>query len=140
MVAIQLDQLELFDAWYEGEKGPRWRGQFPLMSSPEIQSFGAVYFELDPDESLPIHTDSKDEIVVLLEGSGEGRVGDETCTLSSNGFVFIPAMVEHGFTNTGSTPLKALGIFAGAHVVSTFEQEVQPIGVRVFGHESASVS
>ena len=137
MLAVQLDQLEMMDAWYEGEQGPRWRGQFPLMSYPQIQSLGAVYFELDPDESLPIHTDSKDEIVVLLEGSGEGQIGEESASLSAHGFVFIPAMVEHGFTNTGSTTLKALGIFAGANVVSTFEREVQPIGVRVFEPEIA---
>ncbi len=133
MFSIQLDELDLFDAWYE--EGPRWRGQFPTMGQPGLESLGTVYFEIEPGEELPIHTDSKDEIVVLLSGSGEGTVGDEVADLDAHGFVFIPALVPHGFRNTGNETVRALGIFAGSDVVSKFGQVVQPIGVRVFGEE-----
>jgi mannose-6-phosphate isomerase-like protein (cupin superfamily) len=135
MLTVQFDQLALFDAWYEGETGPRWRGQFPTMGQDVMESLGTVYFEVNPGEALPVHTDSKDEIVILLSGSGEGTVGDEVETLNAPGMVFIPALVPHRFRNTGNETLRALGIFAGADVISTFEQDVMPIGVRVFGEE-----
>jgi quercetin dioxygenase-like cupin family protein len=139
MIAVQLDQLDLFHAWYEGDSGPQWRAQFPTMGQEEMASLGTVYFELDPGEALPVHTDSKDEIVILLSGSGEGTVGDEVETLHAPGMVFIPALVPHWFRNTGNATLRAFGIFAGADVISTFEQDVMPIGVRVFGEEPLSI-
>jgi hypothetical protein len=46
--------------------------------------------------------------------------------------VFIPSMVPHGFRNTGSDTVRAIGIFAGTHVVSEFDREVSPMGIRIF--------
>jgi quercetin dioxygenase-like cupin family protein len=139
MLAVQLDELDLFDAWYEGSTEFKWRAQFPTAAQPEMASLGTVYFELEPGESLAEHTDSKDEIVVLLSGSGEGNVGGEIGRLTAPGMVFIPADIPHGFKNTGDEKLRALGVFAGSDVVSRFELDVMPIGIRVFGEQPAGV-
>jgi quercetin dioxygenase-like cupin family protein len=132
MIAMQLNELNLMDGWQEHDPALRWKVQFPLMGMPGTASLGSVYFELEPGQVLPSHTDSRDEIVILLSGSGEGTVGNETSHLSAGGMVFIPAMEPHGFRNTGSETVRAIGIFAGAAVVSTFEHEVMPMGIRVF--------
>jgi quercetin dioxygenase-like cupin family protein len=132
MLAIRLDQLELLELWQEQDSLQQWKAQFPLMGIPDTDSLGAVYFELPPDEGLPVHTDSRDEIVVLLSGAGEASVGDETGEIAAPAMVFIPEMVPHGFRNTGEDTIRALGIFAGAAVVSSFEHDVMPLGIRVF--------
>jgi len=139
MIARDLQNIEMFDAWHEHDDRLRWRAQFPLMGEPGTESLGSVYFEIEPGDALASHTDSQDEVVVLLSGSGEGTVGDETGQVNTGGMVFIPAMVPHGFRNTGSETIRALGIFAGANVVSTFEHDVMPMGIKVFGEEPAEV-
>lgn len=132
MIVRDLQTIDLMDAWQEVDGAMRLRVTFPLLGEPGTEALGSVYFEIEPGEALGVHTDSQDEIVVLLSGSGEGTVGDETGQLNSGALVYIPAMVPHGFRNTGTETLKALGIFAGSAVVSTFEHEVMPEGVRVF--------
>ncbi len=133
MIAMRLDDLELMEAWQERDPSLRWNVVFPLMETPGTESLGVVYFELEAGEALATHTDSRDEIVVLLSGSGEGTVGDESAPLSAGGLIFIPAMASHGFRNTGPATVRAVGIFAGATVTSTFEEPVMPVGERVFG-------
>lgn len=135
MISRDLNTLELMDAWQEEGDAPRWKVQFPLLGERGTESLGTVYFEIEPGEALSTHTDSHDEIVVLLGGSGEGTVGDESGTLSAGAMVFIPAMVPHGFRNTGTETLRALGIFAGADLVSEFEYEVKPLGLLIIDVE-----
>jgi quercetin dioxygenase-like cupin family protein len=135
MIARDLRNIEMFDAWQEEDERLAWRAQFPLMGEPGTESLGSVYFEIEPGKGLASHTDSQDEVVVLLSGSGEGTVGDETSQVNAGGMVFVPAMVPHAFRNTGSETIRALGIFAGAAVVSTFEHVVHPMGIKVFGEQ-----
>ena len=113
MITVQLDELELEESWLEHDPPKGWRATVPLSGVPEITSLGTVYFELEPGETLVTHFDREDEIVVLLSGSGQAKVGDETTSVDRHGFVFIPAMLSHGFTNTGSETLRAFGVFAG---------------------------
>lgn len=137
MFAVQLSDLELPQAWQEHDPRLRWRVQFPFMGVPNTESFGVVYFEVEPGDALAMHTDSKDEIVILLSGDGEGAVGDETQRLSAGVVVCIPAMVPHVFRNTGTETLRTVGIFAGAMVPHTFAEPVMPMGQRVIGSPSA---
>lgn len=113
MITAQLNDLELEEGWLENEPPKGWRATTPLSGVPEITSLGAVYFELEPGETLVTHCDREDEIVVLLSGSGEAKVGDETRNVDTHGIVFIPAMLPHGISNTGSETLRAFGVFAG---------------------------
>jgi quercetin dioxygenase-like cupin family protein len=133
MISISLDELEMLNAWQaEGDKS-RWCVQFPLMDSEEVSTLGAVYVELEPGESLPLHTDSRDEIVVLLSGTVEARIGDAIKEISANSMAFIPSMEPHTFRNVGLDVARVLGLFGGVDVVSTFEHDVMPIGKRVLG-------
>jgi len=136
MITCQLLEQELLETWQEEDPSARVRSTFPLVGVPGTEQLGVVYFEVEPGNILGTHTDSQDEIVVLLSGSGEGTVGDETGRLEAGGLVYIPAMVPHGFLNTGTETLRCVGIFAGAGVVSTFEHALQPMGLRVLEHQA----
>jgi quercetin dioxygenase-like cupin family protein len=65
-----------------------------------------------------------------VAGNGEAHAGDETGVLSAGDLAVIPAMVPHGIANTGDETLKVVGFFAGATIVSTFDEPLQPIGLR----------
>ena len=40
----------------------------------------------------------------------------------------IPSMVPHGIANTGDETLKVVGFFCDSHIVSTFDEPLQPMG------------
>lgn len=136
MIAMQLPELTLLESWQDENRAARTRVTFPLVGVPGTEALGVVYFEIEPGNVLATHTDSQDEILVLLRGTGEGTVGAETGHLRAGAMVFIPAMVPHGFRNTGTETLRAVGIFAGADVVSRFEHPLQPIGLSVLEHHA----
>jgi mannose-6-phosphate isomerase-like protein (cupin superfamily) len=132
MIAKQLNELELEEFVLESDPSLRVKAALPLADTPGTESLGVVYFEIDPGEALMIHTDSRDEIVVLLSGSGLGKVGNEISELTAGGMVFIPAMVPHGFRNIGNETLRAVGVFAGAD----FESEELPAEQQVFDQQA----
>jgi hypothetical protein len=39
-----------------------------------------------------------------------------------------PSMVPHGIANTGDETLKVVGFFCNSHIVSTFDEPLQPMG------------
>lgn len=66
MIAFTLSELELGEFWHDEAPRDRGRGAFPLVGVPGTDSTGMVYFEIAPGESLDLHTDSPDELVVIL--------------------------------------------------------------------------
>lgn len=131
MISFQTDELEIGDFWHDEEPAWRGRGGFPLVGVPGTESMGLVYFEIEPGNSLGLHTDSQDELIVVLSGSALATIGEETAELRAGAIAFIPAMATHGFQNTGSVTLRCAGIFPDSDVVSTFKYDLQPFGTRV---------
>lgn len=130
MFLFQFDELEKGDFWHDEVPTARGRGGFPMVGVDGIDSVGMVCFEIEPGNSLGMHTDSQDEVIILLSGKARARVGDETAELNAGGVAFIPAMVPHGFDSIGDEPLKVIGVFSDPDVTSTFEYPMQPWGVR----------
>ena len=77
MQAIQINELELFEGWSEGDGGMRVRAGFPISSGSGTKSTTVVYFELEPGEHLGSHTDSAEEVLLVLAGQGEATIGEE---------------------------------------------------------------
>jgi len=133
MQALNLNDLDLIRAWSSKDPSADLHFNFPVYSATGAMSTSVVYMELEPGCHLGRHTDSAEEIVVVLEGTVRGTVGDETGELTAGGIVLIPAMVPHDLLNTGTTKARAVGIFSSSTVVSTFDHALQPIGRRVVG-------
>ncbi len=136
MIAIQLTGLELSESWQDENPLARARAAFPIVGVPGTESMGLVYFEVEPGQSLAMHTDSEDEMVVLLSGEAEATVGEERGHLRAGALAFIPAMVPHSFRNTGDETLRVAGVFAGSDVVSEFTHPLQPMGLSVLEHQA----
>jgi quercetin dioxygenase-like cupin family protein len=99
---------------------PGLRVQFPFHSGTGTAASAVVYFEVDPGMGLPTHTDSSEEILLVLAGEGEAWIGDETTRLAKAQMALVPAMAPHGIRNTGSEVLRVVGFFAASTVVHTF--------------------
>jgi quercetin dioxygenase-like cupin family protein len=128
MITASTPQLELNQAWIDSDPRGRVRFEFPINRSIGAQDTAVVYFEVEPGEYLPTHTDSPEEVLYIVAGEGEARIGDERGHVRAGDLAVIPAMVPHGIANTGDETLKVVGFFRSGEVVSTFAEPMQPIG------------
>ena len=133
MIAEKIDQLELLDVWYENDPTMRLRGNVPFLLGTGTKSTAVVYFEIEPGHRLGTHTDSAEEILLVLEGEAEVSLGDERGRLSAGEMALVPAMVPHGLRNAGEETVRVVGFFSSNVVVSTFDRPVMPFGQRVVG-------
>lgn len=126
MFTIDLDDFELVPS------GPGLRVSFPFHSASGTTSTASVLFELDPGAELPVHTDSAEELLVVVQGTAEARVADEIGMLRTHEVALVPPMAPHGLRNVGEDVLRVFGTFSSATVVSTFERPFEPGGPQVF--------
>lgn len=132
MQAVDLNAVETMDVESALDPARRCRVAFPVSSSTGTAASATVYFELDPGCHVGVHTDSAEEFLVVLEGTAEGLVGEETARVETGQLVVVPAMVRHDMTNIGDGVLRVLGTFASSTVVATFEEPLAPEGPQVF--------
>jgi quercetin dioxygenase-like cupin family protein len=129
MLTASTPQLELNEVWIDSDPRGRVHPAFPINQFSGAQDTAVVYFEVEPGEYLPTHTDSAEEVLYIVGGEGEAWVGDERGYVRAGDLAVIPSMVPHGIANTGAETLKVVGFFCSGEIVSTFAEPLQPIGV-----------
>ena len=72
MQTLDIDNYELMTM------APGFRVGFPIHSATGSASTATVLFELDPGAELGVHTDSAEELLIILQGTAEARIGDES--------------------------------------------------------------
>ncbi|MCA1683316.1 MAG: cupin domain-containing protein [Actinobacteria bacterium] len=132
MLTLDTNTEELVELASEIEPDRRVRVAFPTHSASGAASTATVIFELEPDARLGRHTDSAEEILLVLAGAGEVSVGDETGALATGEAAVVPAMVPHDIRNTGERPLRVLGFFSSSTVVATFDHPPVEGGPQLF--------
>jgi quercetin dioxygenase-like cupin family protein len=113
-------------------EAPGLRVAFPIHAATGAAASAAVYFELDPGASAGVHTDSAEEVVIVLEGEAEATVGGETSAVRRGQLAVVPAGVAHDIRNTGAGVARLLGVFASATVVHVFAEAPEPGAPQVF--------
>lgn len=126
MFTFDLDDFEL------APTGPGLRVSFPIHSATGTASSATVLFELDPGAELPVHTDSAEELLIVVQGTAEARIGDEIGRITKHEVALVPPMAPHGLRNIGNDVLRVFGTFSSSTVVSTFERPFEPGGPQVF--------
>ncbi len=82
-----------------------------------------VYFELAPGCALGTHTDSAEEVLLVLEGTVEVTVGEATSEAGAGTFVLVPKGAPRNVRNVGDGPARVVGFFPSDHVTATSEEE-----------------
>lgn len=127
MITTQLDSLELNEFIGKNDKKQHCNATFPLFGAHGTSDLATVYFEIAPGDNLGMHTDSAEELLVILEGEIEVTIGNKTAKITKGSLALVPKMVPHDVVNTGSATAKILGVFGGANnIVATFEKEWLP--------------
>jgi quercetin dioxygenase-like cupin family protein len=136
---VNLNKLPFLNAWFENDQSAKWdvnmpfTREFPAWTGIEPDSLSVVIFELEPGHKLGEHTDSCEELVLVLSGTVEARLEGEKNRLSPGEMLLIPAMVAHEFLNVGEETARCFGFFASNHITSTFRDKVLPLGTKTLG-------
>jgi quercetin dioxygenase-like cupin family protein len=132
MLTVKTTELDLMRVWFDSEPdSARARVTFPINKWAGSRDSAVVYFELEPGDRLPLHTDSAEEILYLVAGEAEAEVGNERGRLATGDLAVIPAMVPHGLVNNGDQTVKVVGFFSESEITSSFDEPIQPIGAAV---------
>jgi len=124
---------DLSDAWLDGDPAARWRSGSVLGSGTGARAAGASLLEVDPGCRLPRHTDSAEEVIVVVAGEAEVTVGAESTTLGPGEMALVPEDAPHEVRNAGDEVLRFAAVYAAADVMTTYEAPVQPAGERERG-------
>lgn len=122
MITVSLNDLELHETWTKNDPEQRCRSTFPLAEALGSENSTLVYFELAPGDHLGRHTDSAEEVLLILSGTVEVSVGEETGQVEQGGFALVPTMVPHDLRNVGEGTAKVLGFFGSPNIVATFDE------------------
>jgi quercetin dioxygenase-like cupin family protein len=120
--------LDLAEAYLDSDPRGRVFPAFPINRFTGADHTAVVYFEVQPGDYLPTHTDSAEEVLYIVAGEGEAHLGDERTRVQAGDLAVIPAMVPHGIANAGDEALKVVGFFCESEIVSTFVEPLQPMG------------
>ena len=136
---MNVRELELRESWDDTDPPMRTRVAFPLHAAAGTKASAVVYFEIEPGDHLGRHTDSAEETLYIVEGTGEAVVGDERAAVEAGTLAVVPELVPHAVYNTGDATLKVIGFFSAAEVEHVFDEPVQPIGLTVLHTPMAEV-
>src|SRR3954452_11479013 len=129
MQTASTPSLALLEAYVDSDRRGRVFPAFPINCFTGAEHTAVVYFEVQPGDYLPTHTDSAEEGLYIVAGEGEARLGNERARGRAGVLAVIPAMIPHGIANTGDEPLKVVGFFCESEIISTFAEPLQPIGL-----------
>jgi quercetin dioxygenase-like cupin family protein len=133
VISAKIGELELLESYYEDDPTMRVRVNFPFYVGSGTKNSAVVYFELAPGCRLGTHTDSAEEILLILEGEAEATVGDETGRVCAGDMAVVPAMVPHALRNVGDETVRVVGFFSSNVVASVFDRPMMPFGQRAVG-------
>jgi quercetin dioxygenase-like cupin family protein len=64
-----------------------------------------------PPGRAPLHSHHYDEVVYVVEGEGVLHLAGEDTPIGPGSCIHLPPLQEHCLENTGSTPMRVLGVF-----------------------------
>jgi quercetin dioxygenase-like cupin family protein len=132
MHVAQTQDAELLSAHHRDDPANVVQAAWPLHRGTGARSSAAVYFELAAGAHLGTHTDSAEEVLVVLEGEVEISVGEERARARAGALAVVPAEVPHDVAAVGG-PAKVAGVFSANTIVSVFDDTWEPYGTRVLG-------
>jgi quercetin dioxygenase-like cupin family protein len=134
MFATNLNDLELDEQQTDTDPTLGCRVAFPLYAATGAAASAVVYFEVPPGGRLGRHTDSAEEVLLVLAGEAEAEIGDERGLFRPGGLALVPAMVPHDIRNVGNEPVRIVGFFGNAAVVHRFFEYLPGDEEAIFFH------
>ncbi len=115
MAILHNPPLEPLDESDPDDYRPRsvWSGPLvdPVSPGGYVRDMSVILELIAPGDRIPLHRHQVDETIVVQSGEVELRLGEETCAVTGQSVVFVPAGTAHGAQNIGSEPASYLAVF-----------------------------
>lgn len=85
-------------------------------NAPHVDDITLIVEEIAPGDRIPLHTHPINEVIVILAGTPEVALGDDTQQVEPGTVVFIPAGTPHGTRNTGADPVRLHAMFPSERI------------------------
>jgi len=94
------------------------KGYLPILNGPpETGSMRSGLVELAPGKAVGEHsTGANEELLIVLEGTGEFRMAGETLPLTAGSALYCPSHHTHDVFNTGAGTLRYVYVTASTRV------------------------
>ncbi len=123
MRTADLANLDLLDVWYEHDATMRVRVKVPSYPASGTEDSAVVSFKIEPGCYLDTHTDSAEEILLMLAGTVEASLGDGRDGCPPGRRHSSPRWCPTTSATSGMRPPTA----------SMFDQRMMPFGQRAGG-------
>jgi mannose-6-phosphate isomerase-like protein (cupin superfamily) len=71
-----------------------------------------VLMNVPPEAEIGEEVHSVDQILIFVEGAGEGMLDETKIAIKQGDLVFVPTGTKHNFRNTGTTPMKVATVYS----------------------------
>jgi mannose-6-phosphate isomerase-like protein (cupin superfamily) len=89
--------------------------RFKLLVTPRMGCRNVTQFVgFIPPGRAPFHTHTYEEVIYVIEGEGVVHIGTGDFPVGAGCSVYLPPLLEHCIENTGSAPIRLLGVFCPA--------------------------
>jgi quercetin dioxygenase-like cupin family protein len=88
----------------------------PGDESGVVSNLAVIEEEIAVGDRIPLHRHDVSEVILFVGGTGEARLGNDRQAVGSGAFIFVPAGVAHGTSNTGRTPLLLHAVFPATKI------------------------
>jgi quercetin dioxygenase-like cupin family protein len=119
------------EVWNEYDPSMRFVSIFPVGEKEGAVASSVAYFIIEPGKHTGLHSDNVEEIVFVAEGAGEVFSIGGSKKLEPGKFVVFPAGTDHDIYAHGTDAMRLLSFFPTTEVLSTFQQEIYPVGGNV---------
>jgi quercetin dioxygenase-like cupin family protein len=82
---------------------------------------------IEPTEGAPPHSHSAEEVLTVLAGEAEIRIGESKIVLAGRQSLIVPAGQVHSFMNSGTTTLPMHAVLASPAFEALYAGSVEPI-------------
>ena len=127
MNTIELQKLDLIEAWSKADPNERVRFTFAINGETGPQQCSVAYAELEPGSAIPRHSDSANEVMLVVDGTVEFEIDGQVGTYGPGTLLEIPPHVKHRTGNSGNSTARLVLYFDTPANEVTFDDPLMPM-------------
>jgi quercetin dioxygenase-like cupin family protein len=88
----------------------------PGDANGRVDGLAMIEEAIAPGDRIPLHTHDVDEVIAIVDGTGQAQLGATTREVGPGSVVFIPAGVSHATLNSGNAALLIHAVFPATEI------------------------
>jgi len=99
----------------------------PGDANGRVDSLAIIREAIAVGDGIPLHTHDVDEVITILDGLADARLGDERRRVGPDTVIFVPAGTPHATTNAGDKSLEIQAVFPATTIeIAMLERNPAP--------------